>query len=293
MGEEHWVSSISGADGRPLKIYLWEKRRQDFGQKGSAIPGKVIFLAHGAMISGRVAFDLQVPQQSGLTYSLMDYLAGAGFDVFSIDYQNYGRSNHRDAGFTVTTQVAANDINAAVDYICRLKGVNKVHLLGWSWGASTSGLFAMQHPEKVDRLVLYGLLVTRRPADVAPTTEFRINSEENLMQIFESEATDPGIARAFAQEAMRWDSKSPNGVLMDFATRMPLTDPKQIFAPTMLIMGNLNRSSSVAQPDLPRYFADLHTDDKQFIIVPGAGHALHLQKPRTRFFAEITKWFSF
>jgi pimeloyl-ACP methyl ester carboxylesterase len=293
VGEEHWVSSISSADGKPLKIYLWEKRRQDIGQKLMAGSGKVVLLAHGATISSRVAFDLQVPNKSDLTYSLMDYLAEQGFDAFSIDYQNYGRSNHHASGLSVTTQVAANDINAAVDHICSLRGVSKVHLLGWSWGSCTAGLFAMQHPEKVNRLVLYGPLVTRRPTDVPPTADFGIRSEEKLIEIFESEATDPGVAKAFAQEAMRWDPKSPNGVAMDFATRMPLTDPKQISAPTMIIMGGLDRSTSVTQADLPRYFADLHTADKQFIIVPGAGHALHLQKSRLRFFTEITKWFGF
>jgi len=26
VGAEHWVQSISGADGKPLKVYIWEKR---------------------------------------------------------------------------------------------------------------------------------------------------------------------------------------------------------------------------------------------------------------------------
>ena len=32
--------------------------------------------------------------------------------------------------------------------------------------------------------------------------------------------------------------------------------------------------------------------DKQLIIVPGAGHALTVQKPRLRFYSEVAKWFS-
>ena len=32
------------------------------------------------------------------TYSLMDYLAERGFDVFTVEYQNYGRSAEHECG---------------------------------------------------------------------------------------------------------------------------------------------------------------------------------------------------
>ena len=73
LGEEHWVQSLSAADGKALKIYVWEKRLKDVDIKQYAAGGKVALLAHGATISGRVDFDLQVPEPAELTYSLMDY----------------------------------------------------------------------------------------------------------------------------------------------------------------------------------------------------------------------------
>ena len=149
QGAEHWVQSVSGADGKPLRINVWEKRRAATDRSTSASSGKVVLLAHGAGTPGRIAFDLQVRDGSSATYSIMDYLAGQGFDVFSVDYQNYGRSDRHPCGLCVSTQVAANDVNAAVDYIRKLRGVDKVHLLGWSWGTTVTGLFTMQHPEKV------------------------------------------------------------------------------------------------------------------------------------------------
>jgi pimeloyl-ACP methyl ester carboxylesterase len=114
VGEDHWVPSISAADGKPLKIYLWEKRLQDVNRQELAGSDKVVLLTHGATISSRVVFDLQVSQKSDPAYSLMDFLAERRFDVFSIDYQNYGRSNHHDCGLCVTTQVAANSDSANV-----------------------------------------------------------------------------------------------------------------------------------------------------------------------------------
>jgi len=292
IGKDHWVTSISAADAEPLKIYVWEKRLKDADPRQFAATGKVVLLAHGASISGRVDFDLQLPGQTDLTYSLMDYLAERGFDVFSVDCQNYGRSDHHERGLCVTTQVAAHDIDAAVNYIRSLRGVDQVHLLGWSWGTVTMGLFTTQHPHKVKRLVLFAPAVWHNLKEKPPTTEFRSNTEKGMKTLFEPDATDPGVAEAFAKEAVKWDARSPNGVLMDLRARMPLVNPRQIKVPTMIIMGALDSITPIIQPELPGFFVELPNSDKQFIIVPGAGHALHLQKARLRFFLEVAKWFS-
>lgn len=294
LGEDHWVTSVSAADGKPLKIYVWEKRRKDVDVKTFATTGRVVLLAHGATIPSRTAFDLQVPDKSELTYSLMDYLAERGLDVFAVEYQNYGRSAQHECGLCVTSQVAANDINAAVDYIRDLRGVQQVYLLGWSWGTVTTALFTMERPHKVKRLILYAPRVSRPlpPADKPPTTEFRTVTAEGLKGDFEPQATDAAMIDAYVQEVMKLP-RAPNGAQMDVRVRLPvpMTDPRQMPVPTMIIMGDLDRTNPITQPDLPRYFADLPNSDKQFIIVPGAGHMLHLQKPRGRFFMEVTKWF--
>jgi pimeloyl-ACP methyl ester carboxylesterase len=294
LGEDHWVTSVSAADGKPLKIYVWEKRLKDVDVKTFATTGRVVLLAHGATIPSRTAFDLQVPDKSELTYSLMDYLAERGLDVFAVEYQNYGRSGQHECGLCVTSQVAANDINAAVDYIRDLRGVQQVYLLGWSWGTVTTALFTMERPHKVKRLILYAPRVSRPlpPADKPPTTEFRTVTAEGLKGVFEPQATDAAVIDAFVQEVMKLP-RAPNGAQMDVRVRLPvpMTDPRQMPVPTMIIMGDLDRTNPITQPDLPRYFADLPNSDKQFIIVPSAGHMLHLQKTRGRFFMEVTKWF--
>ena len=291
-GAEHWVQSVSGLDGKPLKLYVWEKRLTAVDPSAFAKSGKVVLLAHGAGTPGRIAFDLQVPEKSAVTYSLMDYLAAQGFDVFALDYQNYGRSDQHPCGLCVTTLVAANDVDATIDYIRKLRGVDKVHLLGWSWGTNVTGLFTMQHPEKVNRLVLYAPPVWSEPRGKAPTEEFRTVTQQVSRGLFESSASDAMAMDTWVKEVMQWAPKAPNGVLLDLNTRMPLTDPKKIGAPTMIIIGDLDRLTPINQPNLPGFFAALPNTDKQLIIVPGAGHTLTVQKPRLRFYSEVTKWFS-
>jgi pimeloyl-ACP methyl ester carboxylesterase len=286
------VTSVSASDGKPLSIEVWEKYRRDLDPKVFTTTGKVVLLAHGAGNSGRVVFDVQVPGAPGLTYSLMDYLAEQGFDVFTLAYQNYGRSDHHPCGLCVTTQVAAHDISAAVDHIRTLRGVEKVYLLGWSWGTSTAGLFTIQKPHTVRRLILYAPYLKLKTELKPPTTEFRENTDKQCQEGSEPEATDPALTTALCKEALQWDARSPNGVLMDLRTRMPLADARQIPAPTMIILGDLDRQTPITQAELPGYFMDLPNPDKQLIIVPGGGHRLMLQKPRLKFFMEVAKWFS-
>ncbi len=56
--------------------------------------------------------------------------------------------------------------------------------------------------------------------------------------------------------------------------------------------GDLDQLTPVSQPNLPAFFVALASSDKQLIIVPRAGHALIVQKPRLRFHSEVAKWFS-
>src|ERR1700685_215886 len=141
-GEEHYAMR----DG--LRIYLWEKHSTEL-KESLLRSGKVTLLVHGGTWSGRPDFDLQIRD-----YSLMDFLAKNGFDVWAIDIHGYGHSDKTDKDWS-GVQSAAADIAAAVDYITKLRGVSKVDLLGWSAGTQRAGLYAMQHPERVGKLILY------------------------------------------------------------------------------------------------------------------------------------------
>src|SRR5690606_33672553 len=54
------------------------------------------------------------------------------------------------------TTVASDwdDIDAVVDYVRELRGVERVSLVGWSLGGPRAGGYALAHPDKVARLVL-------------------------------------------------------------------------------------------------------------------------------------------
>src|SRR5437868_2472725 len=51
----------------------------------------VLFLVHGSSLSARTSYDLAV--QGGHEYSMMNIFAGFGFDVWTMDHENYGKSS--------------------------------------------------------------------------------------------------------------------------------------------------------------------------------------------------------
>ena len=65
-------------------------------------PRPVLFLAHGSSVSSRPSFDLKVPGHDD--YSLMDQFAAYGFDVWTMDFQGYGRSSQGSGNSDIASE---------------------------------------------------------------------------------------------------------------------------------------------------------------------------------------------
>ena len=232
-GVEHWVEHAG------LKLYVWEK------YLGNPAGKPVVILAHGSTTAGRESFDLQVPGKP--SYSLMDVLAREGFDVFALDIRGFGRSTRPDGH--MTTQEASEDLNAVIDAIVQLRGSQKMHLLGWSWGTQYSGMFIMAHPDKVAKYVSYAQmhvnspdLAKRRPRlEAFRKTPYLSIPEAGWKPRFASMTpavvTEPEVVEAFAKAAVRVEEKTPTGPQLDMVTLMPMLNPRLMPVPTMLIHG--------------------------------------------------------
>jgi pimeloyl-ACP methyl ester carboxylesterase len=291
LGEEHYAMR----DG--LRIYLWEKRTE--GRQGTfSRSGKVVLLVHGGTWSGRPDFDLQIRD-----YSLMDFLAKNGYDVWAIDIHGYGHSDKTDKDWS-DAQSAAADIAAGVEYITRLRGVGKVDLLGWSAGTQRAGFYAMRHPERVAKLVLYAPIWkgtaqyrerARQRIENAgqPLTQYRVNTETAARSDFvEGQlAADPqyeeDLVAAYAKEALQTDPKSPNAFVE--YKNLPILDPTEIRVPTMIIFGEYDYFAK--EEDLLPFFSRLQTREKQLVLLPHAGHATMLEKDHRRFQYAVLSFF--
>jgi pimeloyl-ACP methyl ester carboxylesterase len=285
-GVEHWVNNGN------VRLYVWEKHA------GTAAGKPIVVLCHGSATAGKESFDLQVPGKP--SYSLMDVLAGSGFDVFALDVRGFGRSTHPEEH--MTTLEASQDLNAVVDYVLKLRGAKKVNLLAWSWGTQYGGMFVMAEPGKVEKYISYAQMHVNSP-DIAkrrPRIDvFRKNAyistpeagwKPRFYSMAPAEANDPEVVDAFAKAAVQVEVKSATGPQLDMVTIMPMINPRLMPVPTMIIHGQYD---DVADLDgLLPFFAQLPNPRKQYVVVPDAGHMMHLQKGHRIFQQQVIAFFS-
>jgi len=119
---------------------------------------RTLLFVHGATYPAHTTFDLPV---EGCSW--MDHIAARGYDVYLLDLRGYGKSTRPpemaqspDANPPlVRTETAVKDVAAAVDFILKRRAIPRLVLLGWSWGTFSTPTYAIAHPDKVARLVLY------------------------------------------------------------------------------------------------------------------------------------------
>jgi pimeloyl-ACP methyl ester carboxylesterase len=54
-----------------------------------------------------------------------------------------------------TTEEAAADVAAAVDFILKRREIAKLNLIGWSWGTAIMSYYTVRNNDKVAKLALY------------------------------------------------------------------------------------------------------------------------------------------
>ena len=172
------VSTVPAIEGEIAQIYVRERALPENVLRGLNLDGRVVLFVHGAGTPAEVAFDVPYPG-----YSWMEHLASAGFDVFSMDTTGYGRSTRpllmndpcnlsqdQQANLVplfldapcppsypyAATTIASDwhDIDTVVEYLRKLRGVERVSIVGWSLGGPRAAGYAARYPEKVERIVL-------------------------------------------------------------------------------------------------------------------------------------------
>ena len=253
--------------------------------KGPLAPGQsprpVLFLVHGSSNSALSSFDLTVPGSG--EYSTMNVFADLGFDVWTMDHENYGRSSRTSGNSDIASGVA--DLIAATELVIRETGQPRLHFMGGSSGALRAASFAMTRPERVDRLVLNAFTYTGRNSptlakraeqlDYFRTHNRRLRDRAMIRSIFTRDhpgTSDPAVADALADAELAFGEEVPTGTYLDMTANLPVVDPRQVQAPVMIVRGEHDGIAS--EEDLLDFFRQLPNPDRQFIVLPGAAHAL-------------------
>jgi pimeloyl-ACP methyl ester carboxylesterase len=188
------VSTVPAIAGKHIDLFVRERASEKMVKAGKARPGTVVLFVHGGYSPSTLAFD--VPFED---YSWMEYLARAGYDVFGMDMTGYGRSGHpmmddpcnldpKQQDLLIPRNIAEKcqphypyqlvtsdsetaDIDSVVDFIRRLRGLEKITLIGWSGGGIRTGTYTVRHPEKVEKLIIQASSnYSRKNPDDPPAT---------------------------------------------------------------------------------------------------------------------------
>jgi alpha-beta hydrolase superfamily lysophospholipase len=276
ISSEYWVKKGS------VPLYIFRKRME--------ASKSVLFLVHGSSISSRPSFDLTPPGRG--EYSLMNTFAQYGFDVWTMDHENYGRSGRTDANSDIASGV--EDLKAAVDLVVKETGREKIHFFGESSGGLRAGAYAMAQPNRVDRLVLGAftykgensptLKERAKQLDYYRTHNMRLRDRAMIQSISTRDkpgTSDPAVVEYLADLELKFGDQVPTGTYLDMTANLPVVDPAKVLAPVLLVRGEYDGIATV--DDLSGFFKALPNGDRQFVILPGMAHSVVLGVNRQHF----------
>jgi pimeloyl-ACP methyl ester carboxylesterase len=292
-GGEIWSSEYWAKKG---DIPLWMYRKRVGAPKPGEPARPVLFFVHGSSVSSRV-FDLNVPGHG--EYSLMNAFARYGFDCWTMDHENYGKSGRTSGNADIASGV--EDLKAAVEVVTRETGLKKFHFLGESSGALRAGAYAMVAPERADRLVFAAFTykgegsptLTKRAEQLAYYRSHNMRKRDRDMIRSIATRDKPGTSDQAAVEAladveMQFGDQVPTGTYLDMTANLPVVKPEKVLSPVLLVRGEYDGIATVA--DLEEFFNLLPNGDRQFIILPGTAHSVALATNRQLFW-HVTRAF--
>ena len=295
-----------------IKIYVRNKHAAGMSKFS---PEKTVLFVHGATYPAETSFDLEL---NGLSW--MDYIAARGYDVYMMDVRGYGRSTRppemdeapeKNAPIA-DTETAVRDISAVVDHILARRKLQKMELIGWSWGTSTMATYTAANNEKVVRLVLYAPIWHRETASLtrpngaigAYRTVVREAAFKRWMTgVPEDKKADLIPAGWFDKW---WDAtlasdpegpkqnppalRAPNGTVLDgerfWSAGKSTYDPAKITVPILLIQAEWDQDTP---PYMSRALFPLlvNSPGKRYVLIGEGTHTVMLEKNRMELFHEV------
>jgi pimeloyl-ACP methyl ester carboxylesterase len=202
------------------------------------------------------------------------------------------------------TDEASKALGAVVDFVRKRHGVDKVNLVGWSWGTTIAAAYTADNQGKVERLALYAPVWLRTTPSLVQVQgklgAYRVVSREQALGRWltgvpdEKKATliPTGWFDAWADATFATDPKgegktlrAPNGVVQDGLDYWGATppkanwDPAKITSPVLLVLGEWDR-------DTPTYMAQglypLLTNAawKRHVVLSEGTHTILMEKNR-------------
>lgn len=264
---DHYVSVSSGR-----WIHLRETYQSRHHGHG---PRRAVLMLPGPITNGD-AYQLDVDGYRG-----RDILASEGAYAFTADFEGTGESSFPADGRSITQDSQVDAMRAVVSYIRRVRRVNRVDVLGESWGGGVAAELCADR-RQVRSCILASMLY-RTPSDFANMT-FRSPGFHALLDSLPdgyiptdgflygglTAAMEPAVATAFVETQSGTYTTAPLYDVFD----LPFFDPTQSRVPALLLQGELDPNQSIDDAiDLTNDYAG----DMELVVITGAGHIPRLE----------------
>lgn len=285
-------------------VQLFLRNKHPKGLKNFSASRTVLYI-HGSTQPSETVFDLAVGDGSWA-----DYIASRGYDVWLVDVRGYGGSSppkDQSKPFA-TTKDAVEDLGAAVKHILSKRAISKVQLIGWSWGTVITGSYAAAQPDRVAGLVLLAPPWLSSAASKAPETAWQEWTIDASLKRLQTGVPDGKAEQIFTPAWKKiWEQallanqpdakahnpprfRSPTGVLADgaayWSVNKPIYDPGKISAPTLIIRGEWDELTPLAQSQA--VFGLLRNASVRHLVeIPRATHFVEVETGRDVLFREV------
>lgn len=322
------VSTVPANAGQTVGLYVRERVLSSVAREAAAKPGsaRAVLFIHGGFSPSAVAYDLDYKD-----YSWMAYLARAGFDVFAMTHTAYGSSPKptmddpcnvdpkqqslliphvlkepcapRYPYKLVSSQTEWDEVEAVVNHSTKLRGVQKVSMVGWSTGTPRIGGFAAKYPDKVDKIVLFApapffasdAAPAKFPEPGAPMilqTRERLEKDRWLADVkCDGQIDDHSVRDVMWKRLMEEDglgaSWAPGGV-MRAPNRMNYGwkgNAAKITSPTLILLGEFDNFERRLDT-----WKGLNVEQKVFIKIACGSHFLQYERNRKVLHEASRQW---
>ena len=265
-----------------------------------------VLYVHGATFPGELSVGFKLGETSWA-----DDLNRVCFNVWALDFAGYGSSGRYDlssrTGPVGRTEEAQKQITRAVDFLLDKEGTTRVSIIAHSWGTLPAGAFTAAHPEKIDKLILFGPIAQRNmaiPDQGLPPTQLITVKAQHDRFISDTPKDHPAVINdthfaAWGQAFLASDPQSgrhtppavsvPTGPIVDIGAawsgHFPY-DLADIAVPTLIVRGEWDSLSTDA--DAAWLMNSLTgTPTKRDVKIPRGGHLMHLESARTGLYRAV------